>query len=241
MLQDKQKELAFFESFANTQDYNVFTEQANQKIIDCVVKLLQPNEQSEIVDLGCGSGIFTQMLKARGFDCIGLDLSHKLLKIGKTQASLIPFMQADVEYLPFQNNSLETVVLSCLVHHLPDPKLAALEVFRVLKKGGRFVAFDPNRLNPFMYLYRDRSSPFYSSKGVTPNERPILAHQVRKIFQQAGFAVNSEYVDGLSYRYVESDAAKNILPIYNFIENYLFKPFFMRPFRSFAFTYGVKP
>jgi SAM-dependent methyltransferase len=51
------------------------------------------------------------------------------------------------------------------VHRLLDPARCASEVFRVLKPDGSFVAFDPNRLNPFMYLYRDRSSPFYSSVG----------------------------------------------------------------------------
>ena len=45
----------------------------------------------------------------------------------------------------------------------------------MLRPGGRFVAFDPNRMNPFMCLYRDRSSPFYSPVGVTENERPVLA------------------------------------------------------------------
>jgi SAM-dependent methyltransferase len=40
------------------------------------------------------------------------------------------------------------------VHPLPDPARCGSEVFRVLKPGGSFVAFDPNRLNPLMYLYR---------------------------------------------------------------------------------------
>ncbi len=47
----------------------------------------------------------------------------------------------------------------------------------MLRPGGRFVAFDPNRMNPFMWLYRDRASPFYSSVGVTENERPVLAER----------------------------------------------------------------
>ena len=39
-----------------------------------------------------------------------------------------------------------------------------------------------------MWLYRDRSSPFYSSVGVTENERPVLAREVAAIFERAGFA-----------------------------------------------------
>lgn len=240
MLQNKQQEVAFFDDLAEAQDYNVFTDKANQKIIDTVIKLSTPSPEALIVDLGCGSGLFTQLLQQRHYTCVGLDLSHKLLQLGKAQSESLSFLQADVEYLPFQENSVDVMMLSCLVHHLPDPSLCAKEVFRVLKPGGRFVAFDPNRLNPFMYLYRDKSSPFYSSKGVTPNERPVLPAKVRAIFTQAGFEVKSCYVDGLSYRYVASDAAKGILPLYNFIDSIFFKPFWMKPLRAFVFTYGVK-
>ena len=47
--------------------------------------------------------------------------------------------------------------------------------------GRPFVAFDPNRMNPFMYLYRDRSSPLYSPVGVTPNQRPVLAREIFRV------------------------------------------------------------
>ncbi|MGD9593101.1 MAG: methyltransferase domain-containing protein, partial [Candidatus Berkiella sp.] len=150
------------------------------------------------------------------------------------------FLLADVEALPFLDLSLDSVMLSCLLHHLPNPALCAKDVFRVLKPGGRFVAFDPNRLNPFMYLYRDRSSPFYSPKGVTPNERPVLAYELRKTFSSVGFEVTSQFVDGLTYRYVASDTAKGLLPIYNMFERFFFKPQWLSHFRSFVFTVGQK-
>ncbi|MBI2791411.1 MAG: methyltransferase domain-containing protein [Gammaproteobacteria bacterium] len=241
MLQNKQQEIEFFDKLADVQEYNVFTDEANQKIIDTAIELAQLKKGMQVLDLGCGSGIFTQLLQQNGLQCVGLDLSQKLLRLGKQQTAGIDFLQADVEALPFADNSVDRIMLSCLVHHLPNPALCAKEVFRVLKPGGRFVAFDPNRLNPFMYLYRDHSSPFYSSNGVTPNERPVLPHKVRNIFQATGLQVNSCYVDGLTYRYVASSTAKGLLPIYNMFERFFFKPFWMSPLRSFVFTYGMKP
>ncbi len=240
MSQNKQLEADFFNLHATEQDYNVFTDEANAKIVSIVEALLQPTKESKIADFGCGSGIFTQLLQQKGYLCLGLDLSDRLLKIAKTQAHSIDFVQGDVEALPFNDNSLDYIMLSCLVHHLPDPLLCAKEIFRVLKPEGKFIAFDPNRLNPFMYLYRDKSSPFYSAKGVTPNERPVLPHQVRDTFSKAGFKVASHYVNGLSYRYVASKSARAILPLYNFIDRIFFQPSLMRPFRAFVFTYGIK-
>ncbi len=241
MLQNKQQEIEFFDNLGSSQEYNVFTDEANQKIINTVVLNLSVSPPSQIIDLGCGSGVFTQLLQQRGFDCVGIDLSKKLLQIGKKQIKEVNFLQADVEALPFLDNSVDAIMLSCLLHHLPTPNHCAKEVFRVLKPGGKFVAFDPNRLNPFMYLYRDRSSPFYSSKGVTPNERPVLPQVLRNVFTQAGFAVKSEYIDGLTYRYVASSTAKGLLPIYNLFERFFFKPSFLSYFRSFVFTVGQKP
>lgn len=240
MRQDKRKEVEFFDNLGEAQEYNVFTDEANQKIIDTLLLLLKPSKDKPLIDLGCGSGIFTQMLSERGFECIGVDLSHSLLRRGKQHQPQLDFIQADVEALPFADNSLDTIVLSCLIHHLPDPSRCIQELHRVLKPQGRFVAFDPNRLNPFMYLYRDRSSPFYSSIGVTENERPVLANQLRTFFSQAGLSYHSTYIDGLSYRYVASSTAKGILPIYNWLDKYCFKPFWMKPFRAFVFSSGQK-
>ena len=149
-------------------------------------------------------------------------------------------LEGDAENLPFESGSLDGVLLSGLVHHFPDPRRLAAEVRRVLKPGGRFVAFDPNRMNPFMWLYRDRASPFYSPVGVTENERPMLARQVAQVFRDEGFRVQTDYLAGLAYRYVASRRTRVLLPIYNFIDNVVFDQAIMKPFRPFVLTSGEK-
>ena len=92
-----------------------------------------------------------------------------------------------------------------------------------------------------MYFYRDRTSPLYSSIGVTENERPILAEQVAQIFRNVGFKTSTDYLSGLSYRYVASGLVSKVLPIYNLIDGLVFRPNFLRALRPFVLTYGVKP
>ena len=150
-------------------------------------------------------------------------------------------MQGDIEHLPFADGRFDGALLSGVVHHLPDPSRCAAEVFRVLRPQGRFLAFDPNRMNPFMWLYRDRSSPFYSPLGVTENERPVLAREVAATFERAGFRVSSHYLSGLAYRYVASSRARLLLPIYNFIDATIFGLSVMEPLRPFVLTAGEKP
>jgi SAM-dependent methyltransferase len=239
--QDKTAEIAFFDKHAAADDYNVFTPAANALLIETAVRLLQLERGARIADLGCGSGIFSSMLRDAGYVPSGLDISPKLIELARRNYPGIEFLEGDVENLPYPAASLDGLVLMGIVHHFPDPAPCAQEAFRVLRPGGRFVAFDPNRMNPFMYLYRDRSSPFYSDVGVTKNERPVLAREVRATFERAGFAATSHYLSGLTYRYVASESTRRLLPVYNWIESRLFGLAVMRPLRSFVVTAGQKP
>lgn len=239
--QDKGKEIAFFDAHADSDEYDVFTPQANDRLIAAFQRLSGLPRGTRVADLGCGSGVFTELLRRRGYQCVGLDISPKLIALGRHKYPGLELIEGDAENLPFESASLDGVLLSGLVHHFPDPRRLAGEVKRVLKPGGRFVAFDPNRVNPFMWLYRDRASPFYSSVGVTENERPILAWQVADIFRSEGFRVQTDYLAGLAYRYVASQRTRMLLPLYNFIDNVLFNLAILKPFRPFVLTSGEKP
>jgi len=241
LAQDKQKEIAFFDGHAAADSYDVFTPETNVRLITTCMRLAGLKPPARVADLGCGSGVFTDLLSKQGYQATGLDISPKLIALGRAKYPNVEFHEGDVEHLPFADGSMDGILLSGLVHHLPDPSRCAAEAFRVLRKGGSFVAFDPNRMNPFMYLYRDRSSPFYSNVGVTENERPVLAHQIAGVFQSAGFRVSTDYISDLSYRYVASSRLRWLLPAYNALDRALFAPNFMKPLRSFVLTYGEKP
>lgn len=217
--QNKEKEIAFFNAHAENDEYDVFQPESNERLIATVIRLGGWAHGAGIADLGCGSGIFTERLRRAGYSAIGVDISRKLIELGRIKHPEAALVEGDAENLPFESGRLDGVLLSNLVHHFPDPSLLATEVHRILKPGGRFVAIDPNRLNPFMWLYRDRASPFYSAIGVTENERPILARQAANVFRAQGFRVRTDYLAGLSYRYVASRRARTLLPIYNFIDN----------------------
>jgi ubiquinone/menaquinone biosynthesis C-methylase UbiE len=239
-LQDKQKEIAFFDGHAAVDAYDVFTPATNERLITTCVRLAGFKKGARVADLGCGSGVFTNLLRQQGFDAVGLDISPRLIALGRSRYPDVEFFEGDVENLPFPDESLDGILLSGLVHHLPDPSRCASEAYRVLRKNGSFVAFDPNRMNPFMYLYRDRSSPLYSSVGVTENERPVLAHQVASIFRDCGFKVGADYIADLNYRYLASSRLRWLLPVYNTLDRALFAPDFLKRLRPFVLTFGEK-
>ena len=238
--QDKAKEVAFFDRFADSDDYDVFLPQAKARIVDAFMRLSALAPGARVLDVGCGSGTFTYVLRQRGYSVCGIDISPKLVALARRKFPRIGFFDGDAESTPFENAEFDGVLLSGLAHHFPDPRQLAAEVHRILKPGGRFVAFDPNRMNPFMWLYRDPSSPFYSSIGVTENERPILAWRLLDVFERQGFRVQTDYLAGLAYRYVASRRTRALLPIYNFIDNTVFRLAVMRQLRPFVLTSGEK-
>ncbi|MEM6283495.1 MAG: class I SAM-dependent methyltransferase, partial [Chloroflexota bacterium] len=220
-MQNKDAEIQFFNDFAIDEgDYNVFTEETRGKIIQTCVEAGGFKAGDYVADLGSGSGAFTVLLqREHGIRAVGLDISDRLIRYAQREYPDVEFMVGDVEQLPFDDNSVDGALLSGIIHHFPDPTKFAEEVYRVLKPGTAFVAFDPNRMNPFFFLYRDKSSPFYSQVGVTENERPIVAKHTAQVFEKIGFDVSTSYLGGLNYRYVASPLMRTLLPVYNTLDN----------------------
>ncbi|MCU0550099.1 MAG: class I SAM-dependent methyltransferase [Leptolyngbya sp. Prado105] len=103
-----------------------------------------------ILDLGCGTGSTTLMLK-RAFpnaEVIGLDLSPFMLAIAdrkSNQASLnIQWLHGKAEATKFADASFDLVTASLLFHETPTQisQLILQECFRLLKPGGEVVILD---------------------------------------------------------------------------------------------------
>jgi len=100
-----------------------------------------PNRNDlKVLDLGSGTGFFTDILATRYQLVMGLDISTKMLKFAQESRSKeIAWLEGDAFKLPFQTNSLD-LIYSNLVIQWCDPLDTVLdEIFRVLKPGGLFI------------------------------------------------------------------------------------------------------
>ena len=224
-VQDKQKEIAFFDAHAASDEYDVFTPEASARLIRAFVRLSGLPRGARVADLGCGSGVFTELLRRAGYSGVGLDISPKLVALGRSKYPGLELIEGDVENLPFGNGSFDGVLLSGLVHHFPDPRGCAAEVFRVLQARRPFRRLRSEPHEPVhVALSRSRRRRSTVRSGVTENERPILASRGRRTSSATpGFRVQTDYLAGLAYRYVASPATRMLLPIYNFIDGTLFE------------------
>lgn len=119
---------------------------------------VKPGER--VLDVGCGTGVLTRLAaEAVGSVAIGIDPAQKMIAIARKNASLLgsraKFRIAVIEDLPFEDNTFDCVLSSLMIHHLPlDLKLRGLvEIYRVLKPGGRLLVVDINRpANPLWWV-----------------------------------------------------------------------------------------
>ena len=63
--QDKSKEIAFFDAHAGSDEYDVFAPETNEKLIAAFMRLSGLPRGARVADLGCGSGVFTELCCAR--------------------------------------------------------------------------------------------------------------------------------------------------------------------------------
>jgi len=110
-------------------------------------------EGQAVVDVSCGSGLFTRRFVACGTfsKVIALDYSESMLQQTrqgidadpnlKRQAVAVDLelVRADVARLPFPSASLSAVHAGAAIHCWPAPTLAMAEIARVLRPGGRAV------------------------------------------------------------------------------------------------------
>lgn len=100
-----------------------------------------------VLELGAGGGFLLQALQRLGYRrLIGLDLARTALEPLRQRVRGAFAVCGDAERLPFADGSLDIVLSSDLVEHLPDPDRHFQEVARVLRSGGLYLFKTPNRL-----------------------------------------------------------------------------------------------
>ncbi|MBE9098812.1 class I SAM-dependent methyltransferase [Vacuolonema iberomarrocanum] len=157
-----------------------------------------------ILDLGCGTGSTTLLLKQAYPDAevIGLDLSPYMLVAAEDKAlaeSLsIQWLHGNAEQVPFPDSSIDLIAISLLFHETPPSVTIAIlrEAFRLLSPGGEVLVLDGNQSalrsttwltsifeEPYIKDYADGSMDAWMGAagfGAIRTEDAWLVHQISR-------------------------------------------------------------
>lgn len=86
---------------------------------------------TKVLDVGCGSGLFSEAFALRNLNVIGIDKNLHMVKVASDMVLNAHFQEGNAEQLPFADNSFDLVFLGHVLHESNDPHLVLQEAGRV--------------------------------------------------------------------------------------------------------------
>lgn len=139
------------------------------------------------LEIGCGTGLFTEFFARSGACITAVDISPELLEEARKKG--LPGDRVRFVEKPFEecevDGPFDAVVGSSILHHL-DLKASLPRMFGLLKPGGRVSFAEPNMLNPQILF--QKNIPWLKERlGDSPDETAFVRFPLKRQLESCGF------------------------------------------------------
>lgn len=113
-----------------------------------------------VLDVCCGTGQFTEIVRQLGFEVAGIDASEEMIRFARLNAPGVEFTVADARDFALGRRFDAAYSVYESLNHIPDPAALALAfrcVRRCLKRGRPFL-FDLNREEAYVLYWNNSDS-----------------------------------------------------------------------------------
>ena len=163
-----------------------------------LARAAQEGRLGRLVEVGCGSGLFTQVLADKADSLVATDLAPGMLALARQRvtAAHVTFQLEDCERTSLPDASFDAAFVS-LVLHFTEPVATLAEMHRLLKPGGTLLIVN---LDPLALTGLDRVRCLirvvyqgvagYRAKPPKGFGKNLLTEQhLRRLLAEAGFDV----------------------------------------------------
>lgn len=117
------------------------------RVAETIAHSLDHAERASAVDLACGPGTFVRSMARHVARAAGVDITPAMLARAQKETALAgltntTFFCADVEALPFADDSWDIALCGYALHHLLRPAQVVREMARIVRPGGRVAVVD---------------------------------------------------------------------------------------------------
>lgn len=140
-----------------------------------------------VLEIGCGTGLFTAEIAAKGHRLTAIDISPDLIALARERVTSdnVTFMVENAYATTFPDAGFDAIIGSSCLHHL-DIARALPEFYRLLKPGGRIMFTEPNMLNPQIFLQKN-IPVLKRMAGDSPDETAFVRFTLAAELGRAGF------------------------------------------------------
>ncbi|MFA7557933.1 MAG: bifunctional 2-polyprenyl-6-hydroxyphenol methylase/3-demethylubiquinol 3-O-methyltransferase UbiG [Hydrogenophaga sp.] len=158
----------------------------------------------QVLDVGCGGGILSEGMAARGAEVMGIDMAEASLEVARLhlyESGLkVDYRNVSVEQLA-EERPASFDVITCLemLEHVPDPVSVVSACARLVKPGGK-VFFSTLNRTPKSYLFAIVGAEYVLRmlpKGTHDYAKFIRPSELESWSRHAGLAVRD--LTGMSY------------------------------------------
>jgi demethylmenaquinone methyltransferase/2-methoxy-6-polyprenyl-1,4-benzoquinol methylase len=112
-----------------------------RRVVQSLKQLLTPG--ARVLDVGCGTGdLSIEIFENTAADVTGIDFCGPMLKLARTKAPQLPFIEGDALSLPFAEASFDGLTIGFALRNLADVDRGLRELLRVLKPDGHVVILE---------------------------------------------------------------------------------------------------
>lgn len=172
-----------------------------KELLEAIIQELnQLPDLGELVELGCGTGIYTGTIMVKTKSMFATDLSDSLLDVARVRIgdhTKVKIQKENCMATSFSSETLDSVFMANLIHIIESPSELLQECYRILRKNGALVIVTFTDHGMKLWEKIKMGLRFVKSWGKPPTHTHSFSPEdLESLMKDAGFTIKTSKLIG---------------------------------------------